>query len=124
MNYLVVYKAPLSVRERFAQATPQEAQLGVLQWTRWQERVGGALVYPGRPIGRALRITADGAQSTESAVVGMSILQAPDIETALSMVRDHHHLGWSEECEIELLEEMAIPELVSGDHAAVGDADH
>lgn len=118
MNYVVLYKAPLSVRERFARATPQEAQQGVLQWTTWQERVGDALLYPGRPFGQATRITIDGAEPMDSIVVGMSILQAPDLDTALSMVRDHHHLAWSEECEIEVLEEMVIPEMAGASHPA------
>lgn len=113
MNYLVIYKAPLSVRERFAQATPEEAQQGVLQWAQWQERVGTALVYPGSPVGRAMRLTVGEAEPTESAIVGISILQAADLDAALAMVRDHHHLGWSEDCEIELLEEMAIPEFTA-----------
>ncbi|HEY3408530.1 MAG TPA: hypothetical protein VGK53_10215 [Propionicimonas sp.] len=117
MNYLVVYKAPISVRERFARATPEEARLGVLQWAQWAQRVGGALVYPGAPIGHALRVTSAGVQPTESAVVGLSILQAPDLDTAVAMVRDHHHLGWSADCEIELLEEMAIPELAAAEPA-------
>lgn len=27
------------------------------------------------------------------------------------MVKDHHHLHWAPDCEITLLEEMAIPEM-------------
>jgi hypothetical protein len=41
----------------------------------------------------------------------MSLIQAPSMAGALDLVRDHHHLYWAEDCEIEVLEEMAIPEL-------------
>lgn len=110
-RYIILYKAPLSVRQRLAQATPTEAQQGVQAWVDWQERVGDALIDAGRPVGRAQRVTAQGATDTGSAVVGMSILQAPTIDDAVALVADHHHLRWAGGCEIEVLEEMAIPEL-------------
>lgn len=80
-------------------------------WIDWQQRVGDALVDPGRPIGRAVRVSSAGVVDVDSAVVGMSIVQALDMTRALKMVHDHHHLGWAAECEIEVLEEMPIPEL-------------
>lgn len=110
-RYIVLYKAPTSVRHRFAQATPDEAQQGVQLWIDWQQRVGDALVDAGRPVGRSMRLTSTGADDTDSAVVGMSILQADDMTHALSMVDNHHHLRWADGCEIEVLEEMPIPEL-------------
>lgn len=110
-RYVVLYKASTSVRERFAQATPEQAQQGVQLWIDGQARLGDALVDPGRPIGRAMHVTTVGASDTDSAVVGMSILQANDMAHALTMVEGHHHLAWAEGCEIELLEEMPIPEL-------------
>jgi hypothetical protein len=32
------------------------------------------------------------------------------------MVEGHHHLSWAEGCEIEVLEEMPIPELSAATH--------
>ena len=49
--------------------------------------------------------------STESRIIGMSILLAESMDDALEMVRDHHHLQWAEDCEIVVLEEMPIPEM-------------
>jgi hypothetical protein len=33
------------------------------------------------------------------------------MDSALEMVKNHHHLGWAEGCTITVLEETAIPEL-------------
>ena len=110
-RYIILYKAPTSVRERLARATPEEAQQGVQLWIDWQERVGDALLYPGAPIGQAMAVTSAGAAAAHSAVVGISILQAVDMEQVLDMIKDHHHLHWADGCEIEVLEEMSIPEL-------------
>jgi hypothetical protein len=110
-RYVVLYCAPQDVATRFATASPEEAEVGLQQWVAWAERLGPALVDPGKPLGRALSVTAAGVSPSGTTVIGMSILEAGSRDEALSMVSDHHHLRWSEGCEILLLEEMGIPEL-------------
>jgi hypothetical protein len=112
-RYVVLYEAPLGVAERFAQATPEEAAVGVQLWVDWAQRIGPGLVDPGKPLGNAVRVTNLGATGTESNVIGMSILHAESMAEALEMVKDHHHLHWAEDCEIVVLEEMPIPEMES-----------
>ncbi len=111
-RFIVLYQAPLGVAERFAQATPEEAAAGVKKWVDWAERTGTALVDPGKPLANATKVTRTGTAASDTRVIGMSILQAETMEEALGMVEDHHHVQWAEECEIVVLEEMAIPELV------------
>jgi len=113
-RYVVLYKAPVSVARRFAEATPEEAMAGLKLWIDWSQKLGPALLDPGKPLANATRVTRDSIAKTESSIVGMSILQAPSLEAALAMVRDHHHLNWAEGTEIEVLEEMAIPEMAAG----------
>ena len=109
-RYIVLYEAPLDVAERFAQATPEEAAAGVQMWVDWAQKIGPALVDPGKPLGNAVRVSAGGSRQTGSNIIGMSILQAESMDGALSMVNGHHHLHWAEDCEILVLEEMPIPE--------------
>ncbi len=110
-RYVVLYLAPLSVAERFARATPEEAAQGLQLWVDWRNRIGAGLVDAGKPLGNARRITPSGTTQTDSGVIGMSILQAGGMDEALAMVEDHHHLRWAEQCEIVVLEEQPIPEL-------------
>ncbi|MDB5528589.1 MAG: hypothetical protein JWR51_1692 [Devosia sp.] len=110
-RYIVLYSAPISVKQRFAQATPEEAMAGMHMWIDWAKKLGKSLLDPGRPFGRAVKVTAAGTTSSDSPIVGMSILEAPSMDEALTMVKDHHHLRWAPDCEITLLEEMPIPEL-------------
>jgi len=110
-RYIVLYMAPKSVAERFAQATPEEAQQGLKLWGEWAQKLGAALVDPGKPLGNAMKVTPQGITKTDSNIIGMSILQAGSMDEALEMVKDHHHLHWAEDCEILVLEEMGIPEL-------------
>jgi hypothetical protein len=110
-RYIVLYCAPMAVAERFAQATPEEAMKGMSLWVDWAKKIGTALVDPGKPLGNAKKVTKTGITQSDSKVIGMSILQANNMDEALEMVKDHHHLHWAEDCEIVVLEEMAIPEL-------------
>jgi hypothetical protein len=110
-RYVVLYCAPQDVAKRFAAATAEEAKAGLARWVRWTDGLGPALVDPGKPLGNAVRVTQGGVTTSDTNVVGMSILQASSRDEALSMVSGHHHLEWSNDCEIVLLEEMPIPEL-------------
>lgn len=110
-RYIVLYSAPKTVAERFAQATPEQAQQGLQLWVDWQKKIGTGLIDPGKPLGNAMNVTPKGVTKGDTRVIGMSILQANSMDEALDMIKDHHHLHWAEDCEIDVLEEMAIPEL-------------
>lgn len=110
-RYIVLYYAPLAVAERFAQATPEQAMEGMKLWGAWAQKIGSALVDPGKPLGNAVKVTKSGITKSDSKIIGMSILQAGSMDEALEMVKDHHHLHWAPDCEIVVLEEMPIPEL-------------
>jgi len=110
-RYIVLYRAPLEVAERFAQVPPEEAMKGVQLWIDWAARIGDGLVDPGRPLGNAMTVTQSGIAKTDTEIIGMSILQADSMESALKMVENHHHLYWADDCAITVLQEMPIPEL-------------
>ena len=110
-RYIVLYHAPLAVAQRFAQATPEEAQLGLQAWIDWAAELGPALVDPGQPLGQSRTVTAEGVSQGDTDVIGMSIIEAPSMDAALEMVKNHHHLRWAEGCTITVLEETGIPEL-------------
>lgn len=97
--------------ERFAQATPEEAQIGLEAWVGWAKRLGPALLDPGRPLGNPREVSTAGIREVATEIIGMSILRADSIDEALAMVESHHHLRWGDGCKIRVLEELPIPEL-------------
>ena len=110
-RYVVLYHAPLGVAQRFAQATPEQAALGLQEWVDWSTRLGPALIEPGRPLGHARSMTSTGVDDGRDDIIGMSILEAASMDEALGMVEGHHHLRWADGCSITVLEEMGVPEL-------------
>lgn len=110
-RFIVLYRAPQSVAERFAQASPEEAQRGVQKWIDWATTLGPALLDPGKPLGNGVTVAPGGTMPSTTDIIGMSIVQADSMADALELVKDHHHLSWAESCEITVLEELPIPEL-------------
>ena len=86
----------------------------MLLWGEWFEKLGPAVVDPGRPLGNARTVTRSGITAAPTDIIGMTILQADTMDEALAMVRDHHHLHWADSCTITVLEEMPIPEIEAG----------
>ncbi len=69
-RFIVLYRAPQSVAERFATATPEEAAAGMQLWADWARRIGTALVDPGGPLGNAVTVTTAGIVSSDSDIIG------------------------------------------------------
>jgi hypothetical protein len=113
-RFIALYHAPHDVATRFASATPEQAQAGVQLWTEWFAKLGPALIDPGAPLGNARAINPRGTADASTDIIGMTILQAENMDVALSLVTEHHHLQWADSCSITLLEEMPIPEVEAG----------
>jgi hypothetical protein len=110
-KYVVLYTAPITAAERFAQVTREQAQQGMQLWFDWKEKIGSGLVDMGKQLGNAMKVTKTGVTKSDSTIVGMSILQANSMDEALEMVKGHHHLQWADGAEIIVLEELPIPEM-------------
>ena len=61
----------------------------------WVGKAGDALADPGAPLGAAMTVSADGVQSgtADGPVAGYSVLRADDMDSAVSLVRDHPFVG-------------------------------
>jgi hypothetical protein len=113
-RFIVLYHAPQDVAVRFATATPEQAQAGAQLWRQWFAQLGPSLIDPGAPLGNAKAINPIGTTDASTDIIGMTILQADNMNAALSLVGEHHHLQWADSCSITILEEMAIPEVEAG----------
>ena len=74
-RYIVLYSAPKPVAERFAQATPEEAQQGLQLWVDWQKKLGTSLIDPGKPLGNAMKVTKAGITSSDTKVIGIDVIE-------------------------------------------------
>ena len=56
-----------------------------------------------------MRVTRDGVTPSTRKVVGYSLIEAADLDTALDLARNHPHLSMPGGCEIEVHEAQAVP---------------
>jgi hypothetical protein len=90
--------------------TPEEMEEGMKAWMAWAERCGSSLVDMGSPLGNGLTLKPGGdSTSSESNIIGYSVLQADSLDEAQSLLQGHPHLDWHATCEIELHEALPAP---------------
>ncbi|MFM9943793.1 MAG: hypothetical protein ACKVQB_01030 [Bacteroidia bacterium] len=93
-----------------ASASPEEQAKGMEGWTQWGQKCGDKLIDMGAPLmgGQALDPSGTKRDSTKE-VTGYSVLQANDMEEAVSLLQGHPHLAFGAACSIEVHETMPIP---------------
>ena len=75
--------------------TEEGRQQAMAAFGAWVGKVGDALTDPGAPLGAAMTVSADGVQpgGADGPIAGYSVLRADDMESAVSLVRDHPFVG-------------------------------
>jgi hypothetical protein len=71
--------------------TPEQAQQAMAAFMAWASSAGEALIDPGAPLGPAKTVTAESVSvgPAEGPVNGYSILEAPDLDSAVDLVKGH-----------------------------------
>ncbi len=109
-KFIVTYQAPIDATWKTQESTPEEMEEGMKAWMAWAQKCGDKLVDMGTPLGNAITVGPGGSSaSSESRIIGYSILQANNMEEARGLLKDHPHLDWNAECEIDVLESLAMP---------------
>jgi len=108
-EFIVIYYAPQSAKEKMQSMSPEELAKGMEGWMKWAEKCGEHLVDMGAPIGNGKVINASGTSSGKTEIGGYSILQADSMAEAEELLKGHPHLGWGDGCYIEVHEKMPLP---------------
>ncbi len=107
-KFVVIYHAPAGW-EATEGASPEDMKKGMDLWMAWAAKCGDGLVDFGTPLSGGQKLSKSGSSSSDSGVVGYSILQVEDMEGAKALLQGHPHLEWGAGCEIEVHESMPPP---------------
>lgn len=108
-KFIVTYQAPIDASWKTQESTPEEMEEGMKAWMAWAQKCGDKLVDMGTPLGNGITVGPGGSSaSSASRIIGYSILQANNMEEARGLLKDHPHLDWNAECEIDVLESLAM----------------
>jgi len=83
-RFLVLYRAEKSAAEQMMQATPEQQQATLDQWTQWATKAGSAIVDLGAPLAPVTAGEGDW-------IGGFSILQADSAEAVQAVLEGHPH---------------------------------
>ena len=101
-KFVVIYRATETVMDQMANASAEDMQKAMEPWAAWAARCGSGLVDMGSPLVGGERISKSGSSPSDKQIVGYSILQADDMESAKALLDRHPHLEWAAGCEIEV----------------------
>ncbi len=108
-TFVFLYHAPASPSDA-APPSPEQMEAVMQQWGAWAGSVGDRMVDFGAPLAGGIRVSADGTTTPSSREVsGYTILQAADLDEALTLARNHPHLAMPGGCEIEVHEAQPVP---------------
>jgi hypothetical protein len=109
-KFIITYNAPIDAAWKTAESSPEEMEKGMQAWMAWAQKCGNKLLDFGTPLGNGVTLGPGGSTTTsESKIIGYSILQAENLEEATELLKDHPHLGWNAACEIEVHESLPVP---------------
>jgi hypothetical protein len=108
-KFIVLYHAPLAAMEKMKNMSSEEHKKGMEPWNAWVKKCGDGVVDMGTPFGNGQKVTKSDSTSSNSDIVGYSILQFESMDKAVEMMQGHPHLEWEAGCEIEVFESMPMP---------------
>jgi hypothetical protein len=109
-KFIVLYHAPVDASKQMSDASLEDMKKGMEPWMQWAQKCGDKLVDLGSPLAGGQKILPNGkSESSNKEVVGYSILEAGSMDEAKSLLTQHPHLMWRNDCEIEVHETMPLP---------------
>ncbi|WP_207632108.1 hypothetical protein [Occultella kanbiaonis] len=107
-KYLAIFNGAATDEARES-ITPEESDAFLARWGAWASELGTALVDPGAPLYRKVRLTADAAAPFEDAKTAYAIIDAASHDRAVEIFATHPHLGLAAGNSIEVIECPAPP---------------
>src|SRR3989338_4131505 len=91
-KFLVLFNAPsAAMQEMMKTATPEQMKAGMEEWKHWMEGHQASFADMGAPLGKNLRITANGTEQVSNEVGGYSIIQAESAEAVAKLLEGMPH---------------------------------
>jgi len=88
--------------------TPEDSSAFVERWGVWADALGDALVDPGSPLYRKIRLTAGSAEPFLDSKIAYDLVDAASHEQAVEMFATHPHLDLMPGNSIEIIECPAL----------------
>ena len=91
-KFLVLFNAPVAaMAEMMKNSTPEQMKAGMEEWKHWMDGHKESFADMGAPLGKNLRVTANGAEQVSNEVGGYSVIQAESQEAVAKLLAGMPH---------------------------------
>ena len=90
-------------------AQHERTQAGIQAWHAWMDTHKAQIEVPGCPIGKTLRVSANGTESARNNICGYVVVAAESHEAAAAMFRNHPHFAIFPGDAVEVMECLPVP---------------
>ena len=105
---MVLFKSTLSASELMANATPEQMQTSMEEWTTWKDNLDESIGFEwGLPLQTTAEVTTSEVLEGNSPVSGYAIMQG-DKQAVTEVLKSHPHLK-REGATIDVLEMISMP---------------
>lgn len=87
----------------------EREQAGMKAWGQWVESHQDAIVEIGTPLGKTLRVSPAGVESTRNALTAFTIVRAETHEAAAKLFEGHPHFSIFPGDSVEVMECLPLP---------------
>ena len=112
-HYLAVYTGTPEGMDAWKSLDASERasreKAGMEGWQAWAKQHQDAIVDPGHPLGKTLRVTADGIAATRNNLGAYTVVQAESQEAAAKMFEHHPHFAIFPGDGVEVMECLPMP---------------
>lgn len=84
-------------------------QAGIQAWHAWMDANQAQIEVPGCPIGKTLRVSAGGTETSRNNICGYVVVAAESHEAAAAMFRNHPHFAIFPGDAVEVMECLPVP---------------
>ena len=91
-KFMALYMAPAAAIEKMMKATPEEMKEGMAAWKAWSDEYADDIVEGGTPLGKTMRVTADGAADAHNEVTCYTIVQGESHSDVARLFDGHPYL--------------------------------
>lgn len=91
-KYMVLFKSTLSAKEQMANATPEQMQTSMEEWTTWKDNLDASIGFEwGLPMQTIAEVTTSEVLEGNSPVTGYAAMQG-DKQAVTEILKSHPHL--------------------------------
>lgn len=106
-KFILLYKGPATPAEQMDEELTQKI-MGA--WQTWMQKLGPAMIDMGQPMANGKSVVDDGSEGQALDLTGYSIIEATDINEALTLVDGHPFLSdKTGDFSVDVFELMPVP---------------